>query len=98
MYYCITTLDYCRTKLEIDGQVFILTNKRKEAQRRRMKRKIKDLVVSLILALAVAGVWGYILYDALFIDHGHYEAEFVDENGCLIDIDGDGDVYRWVEP
>lgn len=28
--------------------------------------------------------------------YGHYAAEYQDNNGVLHDIDGDGDMYKWV--
>ena len=28
--------------------------------------------------------------------HGHYEPEYVSKDGQLIDIDHDGDTYKWV--
>lgn len=28
---------------------------------------------------------------------GYYAPDYVDENGVMYDIDGDGDMYHWVE-
>jgi hypothetical protein len=31
------------------------------------------------------------------VSGGYYAPDYVDENGVLYDIDGDGDFYHWVE-
>ena len=79
-----------------------LTGKRPESMRvtdyynvvNHVERKIKAII---------ATVLGIVMIVAIIIcfnhstDTGYYAPDYVDENGIMHDIDGDGDMYHWVE-
>ena len=56
--------------------------------------KIKSILLNLILLFFV------ILTVVHMINKpsGHYEPDYINENGKFVDIDNDGDFYHWVDP
>lgn len=62
-----------------------------------VERKIKEYIYTAILyaILAIAMGWGLLTWTNE--PTGHYEPDYVDENGILHDTDGDGDYYHWLE-
>lgn len=90
----VKKLNYCTMEVEVEGKKFVLTDNRVKAAHR---RKVGDAIINtvLLIALSVLMFWGIWL---LFThDEGHYEADYINEEGQLVDIDCDGDYYHWVD-
>lgn len=65
-----------------------------------MMKKLKDVcewlgVVGFVLAWIMAMIAAFAF--AGDTQTGYYAPDYVDANGALVDIDGDGDCYHWVE-
>ena len=52
--------------------------------------KVLPCVAASLLLAALIVLW-------LTQDEGHYEPEYMDENGIMYDIDGDGELWDWVQ-
>ena len=80
-----------------------LTGKRPETMRVTDYYKIVNHVEHKIKEAIIATVLGIVMIVAIIIclthdtDTGYYAPDYVDENGIIHDIDGDGDMYHWVE-
>ena len=80
-----------------------LTGKRPETMRvtdyykivNHVERKIKEAIIATVLGIVMIVAIIICLTDDT--DTGYYAPDYVDENGIIHDIDGDGDMYHWVE-
>ena len=60
-----------------------------------VERKIKEAIIATVLGIVmIVAIIIYLTHDT---DTGYYAPDYVDENGIIHDIDGDGDMYHWVE-
>ncbi len=65
--------------------------------RNRVARNLKRMVIKFIIILVTIGMIALIVYSIKHPQrHGHYEPDYVSNDGQLIDIDHDGDTYKWV--
>ena len=80
-----------------------LTGKRPETMRvtdyykivNHVERKIKEAIIATVLGIVmIVAIIICLTHDT---DTGYYAPDCVDENGIIHDIDGDGDMYHWVE-
>ena len=79
-----------------------LTGKRPETMRvtdyykivNHVERKIKEAIIATVLGIVMIVTIICLTYDT---DTGYYAPDYVDENGIMHDIDGDGYMYHWVE-
>ena len=80
-----------------------LTGKRPETMRvtdyykivNHVERKIKEAIIATVLGIVmIVAIIICLTHDT---DTGYYAPDYVDENGIMYDIDGDGDMYHWVE-
>lgn len=80
-----------------------LTGKRPETMRvtdyykivNHVERKIKEAIIATVLGIVmIVAIIICLTHDT---DTGYYAPDYVDENGIIHDIDGDGDMYHWVE-
>ena len=80
-----------------------LTGKRPETMRvtdyykivNHVERKIKETIIATVLGIVmIVAIIICLTHDT---DTGYYAPDYVDENGIIHDIDGDGDMYHWVE-
>ena len=94
----IRTVNKYQTEIVIEGIRVVLTDMNKVNAVKARRRKISDYIINTILVIAFSilmfwGIWLFFTHD-----EGHWEADYINENGQLIDIDGDGDCYHWVDP
>ena len=60
-----------------------------------VERKIKEAIIATVLGIVmIVAIIICLTHDT---DTGYYAPDYVDENGIMHDIDGDGDMYHWVE-
>lgn len=64
------------------------------------KRIVKAIIVTVVIGtvgISLPNVYASV-YDSYIANHhyGHYAPEYMDSNGALHDIDGDGDKYDWI--
>ena len=60
-----------------------------------VERKIKKAIITTVLGIVmIVAIIICLTHDT---DTGYYAPDYVDENGIIHDIDGDGDMYHWVE-
>ena len=60
-----------------------------------VERKIKEAIITTVLGIVmVVAIIICLTHDT---NTGYYAPDYVDENGIIHDIDGDGDMYHWVE-
>ena len=60
-----------------------------------VERKIKEAIIATVLGIVmIVAIIICLTHDT---DTGYYAPDYVDENGIIHDIDGDGDMYHWVE-
>ena len=80
-----------------------LTGKRPETMRvtdyykivNHVERKIKEAIIATVLGIVmIVAIIISLTHDT---DTGYYAPDYVDENGIMHDIDGDGYMYHWVE-
>ena len=80
-----------------------LTGKRPETMRvtdyykivNHVERKIKEAIIATVLGIVmIVAIIICLTHDT---DTGYYAPDYVDENSIIHDIDGDGDMYHWVE-
>ena len=80
-----------------------LTGKRPETMRvtdyykivNHIERKSKEAIIVTVLGIVmIVAIIICLTHDT---DTGYYAPDYVDENGIIHDIDGDGDMYHWVE-
>ena len=80
-----------------------LTGKRPETMRvtdyykivNHVERKIKEAIIATVLGIVmIVAIIICLTHDT---DTGYYAPDYVDENGIMHDIDGDGYMYHWVE-
>ena len=90
----VRKLNMCQTEVVIDGKRIILTDLNKV----QLKNKIKDAVLGLFVTVIFILGFSYVLYHELTTPYGYWAPDYVTEDGVLVDIDGDGDVYHWVDP
>ena len=88
-----------QTKVVVDRNTIVLTdNNKKEELKAQKKAKLAETIFCIVIAIIMLVTFVFVLYDALLKPYGYYEADYVNEEGVYIDIDGDGDVYHWVDP
>ena len=58
-----------------------------------VERKIKAIIATVLGIVMIVAII-CLTYDT---DTGYYAPDYVDENGIMHDIDGDGYMYHWVE-
>lgn len=63
---------------------------------RHVEDKLREIIVGVLMALVVALIFALVILDSTGTD-GKYVPDGYDINGNLIDTDGDGDYYHWVE-
>ena len=59
-----------------------------------VERKIKAIIATVLGIVMIVAIIICLTHDT---DTGYYAPDYVDENGIIHDIDGDGDMYHWVE-
>lgn len=94
----VRTINKYQTEVLIDETRVVFTDMEKVNAAKAKRRKVGDAIINTILVLAFIafmfwGIWSFFTYD-----EGYYEADYIDDEGQLIDIDGDGDYYHWVDP
>lgn len=88
-----------QTKVVVDRSTIILTdNIKKEELKAQKKAKLSETIFCIVIAVIMLLTFAYVLYDALLKPYGYYAPDYINEEGVYIDIDGDGDVYHWVDP
>lgn len=94
----VRTVNKYQTEVVVEGRRVVLTDMKKVNAAKARRRKISDVIINTVLVLAFCGMMFW--FGRLFFTHdeGHWEADYVNEEGQLIDIDGDGDYYHWVDP
>lgn len=65
---------------------------------RRVEKKIKNKIIDFVLIILFILVLLFGMYKVLTKPVGYYAADGYDTNRSLIDTDGDGDYYHWVDP
>ena len=60
-----------------------------------VERKIKEAIITTVLGIVM--VVAIVICLTHNTDTGYYAPDYVDENGIIHDIDGDGYMYHWVE-
>ena len=61
-----------------------------------VERKLKELAATTVIVLVwIIAIITIFTFDTP--DSGYYAPDYVNAEGALIDIDGDGDFYHWVE-
>ena len=58
-----------------------------------VERKIKAIIATVLGIVMIVAII-CLTYDT---DTGYYAPDYVDENGIIHDIDGDGYMYHWIE-
>lgn len=94
----VRTVNKYQTEVVVEGRRVVLTDMNKVNAAKARRRKISDYIINTILVIAFSmlmfwGIWLFFTHD-----EGHWEADYVNDEGQLIDIDGDGDCYHWVDP
>lgn len=94
----VRTINKYQTEVVVEGRRVVLTDMNKVNAAKARRRKISNFIINTILVIAFSmlmfwGIWLFFTHD-----EGHWEADYVTEEGQLIDIDGDGDCYHWVDP
>lgn len=94
----VRAINKYQTEVVVEGRRVVLTDMNKVNAAKARRRKISDYIINTILVIAFSilmfwGIWLFFTHD-----EGHWEADYINENGQLIDIDGDGDYYHWVDP
>lgn len=94
----VRTINKYQTEVVVEGRRVVLTDMNKVNAAKARRRKISDYIINTIIVIAFSilmfwGIWLFFTHD-----EGHWEADYINENGQLIDIDGDGDCYHWVDP
>lgn len=79
-----------QTEVIVEGRRVVLTDMNKVNAAKARRRKISNYIINTILVIAFSilmfwGIWLFFTHD-----EGHWEADYVNEEGQLIDIDGDG--------
>lgn len=78
-----------------------------EEHRKARRRKVGDAVlkvveaminVILVVAFVALMLWFMMICVREESNRGHWEADYINEEGIPVDVDGDGDVYHWVSP
>jgi hypothetical protein len=94
----VRTINKYQTEVVVEGRRVVLTDMKKVNAAKARRRKVGDAIINtiLIIAFSVLMFWGIWLF--FTHDEGHWEADYINEEGQLIDIDGDGDCYHWVDP
>lgn len=65
--------------------------------RDRVAYNLKRMTIKFIIIIAIISMIALVVYSIKHPQrHGHYEPEYVSKDGQLIDIDHDGDTYKWV--
>ena len=67
--------------------------------RDRVAHNLKRITIKfIILMMIIISIIALVVYSIKHPQrHGHYEPEYVSKDGQLIDIDHDGDTYKWVD-
>jgi hypothetical protein len=94
----VRTVNKYQTEVVVEGRRVVLTDMNKVNAAKARRRKVGDYIINTILVIAFSilmfrGIWLFFTHD-----EGHWEADYINEEGQLIDIDGDGDCYHWVDP
>lgn len=61
----------------------------------RVEKQVRKAILTTIIAIAFIIATVVVLGKVASNNSGHYVPDCVDENGRLIDTDGDGDFYHW---
>ena len=94
----VRTINKYQTEVMINDRRVVLTDLNKvEVDKEKKKKVFSGILYTISLIVYVAFV-AWFSYMFICHDYGHYEAEYINEEGQLIDIDGDGDYYDWIEP
>jgi hypothetical protein len=94
----VRTINKYSTEVIISDKRIVLTDMDKVEADKEKKRKIFNGILYTISIIIYVVFVAWFSYMFVCHDYGHYEAEFINEDGVMIDIDGDGDYYDWVEP
>lgn len=94
----VRTINKYQTEVVVEGRRVVLTDMNKVNAAKAKRRKVGDCIINTVLVIIFSmlmfwGVWLFFTHD-----EGHWEADYINEEGQLIDIDGDGDTYHWVDP
>ncbi len=92
----VRTINKYQTEVVVEGRRVVLTDMKKVNAARARKRKVGDAIINTVLVIAFSmlmfwGIWLFFTHD-----EGHWEADYINEEDQLIDIDHDGDTYHWV--
>ena len=93
----IQKLNSYTQKVVIDGHAVILTDTDKKAKFEKRKKDTESKLCVILMIFVLLLMWGAIVFDAFFKTDGYYVPDYMDKEGVLYDMDGDGDYYHWVE-
>ena len=94
----VRTINKYQTEVVINDRRVVLTDLNKVEADKEKKKKVCHVILYTISLIVYVVFVAWFSYMFVCHDYGHYEAEYINEEGQLIDIDGDGDYYDWVEP
>lgn len=94
----VRTVNKYQTEVVVNGRRVVFTDMEKVNAAKARRRKISDYIINTVLVIVFIafmfwGIWSFFTYD-----EGYYEADYINDEGQLIDIDHDGDYYHWVDP
>lgn len=94
----IKALNKYQTEVTISDKKIILTDMDLVEKDKEKKKKVFSGILYTVAIIIYVVFIAWFSYMFVCHDYGHYEAEYINEEGIMIDIDGDGDYYDWIEP
>lgn len=94
----VRTINKYQTEVLIDETRVVFTDMEKVNAAKAKRRKVGDYIINTVLVIIFSAFMFWFVWLFFTYDEGYYEADYIDEEGQLIDIDGDGDYYHWVDP
>lgn len=94
----INPINKYNTEVIVDGKRIVLTSAKAKKHNSVLACKIRDAVIAIVIFIIIVVGLGLLLFHEFTKPVGYYAPDYVDENGVLYDIDGDGDTYHWVDP
>jgi len=94
----VRTINKYQTEVIVEGRRVVLTDMKKVNAAKAKRRKVGNIIINTVLVIAFGALMLWEIWLFFTYDEGHWEADYVNEEGQFIDIDGDGDCYHWVDP